>query len=85
VQISEVEMNNNSLYIDASGNLQPAIVVRGTFTPALPCAQQGFFLIAGDPFFDETIAILLSAKATGSPVGAALAVGFGAEMSRGAA
>jgi len=53
VQISEVEMNNNSLYIDASGNPEPAIVVRGTFTPALPCAQQGFFLIAGDPFFSE--------------------------------
>ena len=69
VQIAQVEMNNNALYIDAAGNPEPAIFVRGTFTPALPCAQQGFFLIAGDPFFDETIAILLSAKATGSPVG----------------
>ncbi len=69
VQVSEVEMNNNGLYIDASGNIAPAIFVRGTFTPVLPCAQQGFFLIANDPFFQETLAIILSAKATGTPLG----------------
>lgn len=69
VQVSEVEMNNNGLYFDASGNAAPAIFVRGTFTPALPCAQQGFFLVAADPFFQATLAIILSAKATGAPVG----------------
>jgi len=69
VQISEVEINNNGLFVDASGNPQPAIFVRGTFTPTLPCAQQGFFLYANDPFLPETVAVLLAAKATGSPVG----------------
>jgi hypothetical protein len=34
-----------------------------------PCAQQGFFLVAGDAFFQETLAIILSAKATDTPVG----------------
>ena len=69
VQVTEVEMNNNGLFIDASGNAEPAIFVRGTFSPALPCAQQGFFLISGDPLLQYTLAIILTAKASGSPLG----------------
>jgi hypothetical protein len=69
VQITEIEMNNNSLYIDGSGNPQPVIVVRGVFTPALPCTQQGFFLLSTDPLFQHTLAILLAAKAAGTNVG----------------
>jgi hypothetical protein len=69
VQISEVEMNNNGLYVDASGNAEPAIFVRGTFSPPLPCAQQGFFLINGDPLLQYTLAIILSAKASGALLG----------------
>jgi hypothetical protein len=69
VQITEIEMNNNGLYTDTTGTPQPAVFVRGIFTPALPCAQQGFFLIASDPLFQETLAILLSAQARGAVVG----------------
>lgn len=69
VQISEVEVNNNGLYIDANGNAEPAIFVRGVFTPALPCPQQGFFLIASDPLLQETVAIIIAAKAAGTPLG----------------
>jgi hypothetical protein len=54
VQISEVEMNNNGLYTDTTGTAVPAIFVRGTFSPTLPCAQQGFFLIGSDPLFQST-------------------------------
>ncbi len=69
VQVAEVEMNNSGLYIDANGSPQPAIFVRGVFTPALPCAQQGFFLTSADPFLQETLAIILTAKASGAPLG----------------
>ena len=51
IQISEVEMNNNGLYTDTTGAAVPAVFVRGTFSPPLPCAQQGFFLIGSDPLF----------------------------------
>lgn len=69
VQITDVEMNNTGLYTDANGNPQAAIFVRGTFTPTLPCAQQGFFLLASDPLFAETIAIILTAKSSGTSLG----------------
>ncbi len=69
VQISEVEMNNNGLYVDANGSPQAAIFVRGVFTPALPCAQQGFFLTSSDPLFQQTLAIILTAKASGASLG----------------
>ena len=69
VQITEIEMNNNSLYVDGSGIPQAVIVVRGVFTPTLPCTQQGFFLISTDPLFQDTVAILLAAKAAGTSVG----------------
>lgn len=69
VQISQIEMNNNGLYVDGNGVAQAAIFVRGTFTPALPCAQQGFFIIASDPFEKETLAMLLAAKAAGTTIG----------------
>lgn len=69
VQITQVEMNNNGLYVDSSGTAQAAIFVRGTFTPALPCAQQGFFIIASDPFEKETLAMLIAAKVAGTPIG----------------
>jgi hypothetical protein len=69
VQITETEMNNIGLYTDTTGTPQPAVFVRGIFTPALPCPQQGFFLIGTDVFFQETLAILLSAQARGAAVG----------------
>jgi hypothetical protein len=69
VQISEVEMNNNGLYTDTTGTAVPAIFVRGTFSPTLPCAQQGFFLVGSDPLFQSTLAIILSAKASGALLG----------------
>lgn len=42
------------------------IAVTGVFTPALPCATQGFFLLSSDAHFKESYSMLLTAKATGS-------------------
>ena len=61
VQLTEIEAIN-----DGTNN---GIYIRGVFTPALPCATQGFFLISSDPFEKETVAMLLTAKATGRNVG----------------
>ena len=57
VQISAIEVVN-----DGTNN---AIYIRGTFTPALPCAVQGFFLVSTDPFEKEIVGMLLLAKASG--------------------
>lgn len=60
VRVAEIEIVN-----DGSNN---AIYVRGTFTPAIPCPIQGFFITAADPFQKEIAAMLLSAKVSGSTV-----------------
>lgn len=69
VQITSVEMNNNSLYVNGSGNRAPAIFVHGTLMPALSCTQQGVFIVQGDSFSKQTLAILLAARISGTPAG----------------
>jgi len=54
---------------DGNGSSEAAIFIRGVFTPALPCAQQGFFLTSSDPLFQQTLAIILTAKASGALLG----------------
>jgi hypothetical protein len=57
VQVTDIEIVN-----DGTNN---AIYVRGGFTPALPCAVQGFVFYSSDPYQKEISALLLTAKATG--------------------
>jgi hypothetical protein len=44
------------------------IVVLGTFSPSLGCTNSGFMLFAGDPYFNQSYAALLTAQANGSHV-----------------
>ena len=44
------------------------IMVQGTFSPALPCSVQSFFLVPGDPLFKEVYAMLLATQLAGTPV-----------------
>lgn len=57
VQVGDMEIVN-----DGTNN---AIYIRGTFTPALPCAIQGFVYYAADPFEKEMTAMIVTAKAAG--------------------
>lgn len=59
-QISAIEIVN-----DGTNN---AIYVRGTFTPTLPCATQGFFVVQSDPFEKEIVAMLFTAKTSGRSI-----------------
>jgi len=66
VTISQIEINNDTSSGTAyNGN---AVFVRGSFSPALPCASQGFFVASTDPFEKEIMATLLLAKASGRTV-----------------
>ena len=44
------------------------IVVLGTFSPVLGCPNSGFMLFSGDPYFNQSYAALLAAKASGAHV-----------------
>jgi hypothetical protein len=44
------------------------IVVLGTFSPSLGCTNSGFMLFSGDPYFNQSYAALLAAKASGAHV-----------------
>jgi len=66
VTISQVEVNYDLTNASTYGS--DVIFVRGTFTPALPCAVQGFFLTPTDAFLNQMVATLLLAKATGKTI-----------------
>jgi hypothetical protein len=52
----------------AGGGSADGIVVTGTFTPSLGCPQPGFMLYSTDPYFAQSYALLLAAKASGATI-----------------
>ena len=51
----------HKLYLNVDS---PKLMVLGTFSPALPCGSQMFFLLPADPMFKETYAMLIAAQHT---------------------
>jgi hypothetical protein len=60
--ISEIRVVANG------GSSTDGIAVTGTFTPSLGCAQPGFMLFSTDPYFAQSYALLLTAKASGATI-----------------
>ena len=44
------------------------VMIIGTFTPALPCANQIFTLVPTDQLFKETYSMFVAAKLSGTPI-----------------
>jgi hypothetical protein len=44
------------------------VLVLGTFSPSLGCANSGFMIFSGDPYFNQAYAALLAAQASGAHV-----------------
>ena len=58
----------SELRVRAYGDSLDGIIVLGTFTPSLGCTNSGFMLFKADPYFAESYATLLAAKASGQRI-----------------
>ncbi len=65
---SWVQGTITDIQIVAAGNSNDKVAVYGNFTPAMGCIYSGFFLQSSDPYFNQSYAMLLLAKATGAIV-----------------